>query len=104
MRNRMSSVRTDDEVCMHVHLATRRFCTDTDHPIVLYQQIDDVGFHVQLETWKTLRMAVQKIQEIPLRHECDEFAARGEFAEISDGHDLPINDTTQFSQLLVRLL
>src|SRR5216110_972448 len=103
MRNRMSSVRTDDKVCMHVHFAKRRFCTDTDHPIVLYQQIDDLGFHVQLETWKTLRMAGQKIQEIPLRHKGDELATCGEFGEVSDRHDLPVNHGAQFSHFLMRL-
>ena len=58
---------------------------------------------MQLETWKTFRVTGEKIQEIPLRHERDELATCRELGEISDRHDLPINDTAQFSNFLMRL-
>ena len=48
-------------------------------------------------------MAGDKIKKIPLRHECDEFATRGEPGEISDRHDLPVNHGAQFPHFLMRL-
>ena len=76
----MPPVGADDEVCAHFQFAARSFRAHADHAIILNQQIDDLGLHVQLESWKTLGMTGEKIKKIPLRHEGDEFAARGELA------------------------
>ena len=62
---------------MHIQLATWRFRAHTCNPAVVDEQIDDFGFHVQLEVWKTSGMTGEEIQKIPLGHESDEFAARG---------------------------
>ncbi len=67
------------------------------------QQIDDLGFHVQLEGRKFFRMTGKKIEKVPLRHERDELAARRKFREIRDGHDLTIDHSPQLSHFLMRL-
>src|SRR6266481_4629313 len=99
----MASIRADDEICPYIQLATRRFCADADYAIVLYQQIDDLGLHVQLEIRKSSCVGGDEIEKIPLRHERDEFATRGELGEISDGHDLPVHHGAQLAHFLMRL-
>src|SRR4030095_14650824 len=49
-------------------------------------------------------MARQKIEKVPLRHECDEFAMRRQLAEIGDDHSVAVYYTAQLTQLLMRLL
>ena len=59
---------------------------------------------MQLEAGKTFGVTGKEIEKIPLRHEGDEFATRGQLSEISDRHGLSINDTAQLSYFLMRLL
>src|SRR5438445_12320575 len=49
-------------------------------------------------------MIGEKIQKIPLRHESDEFAARGQPREIRDRHGVPVDHAAQLSHFLIRLL
>src|SRR5438105_8874377 len=100
----MSSVRADDEVCMHVHFSTRRFRADADYAIVLYQQINDLGLHVQLEIRKSFCVGGNEIEKVPLRHKRDEFATRGELGEISDGYNPAVDHGAQLPHFLMRLL
>ena len=87
----MPPIGANDEVCAHFHFATRSFCTHADYALILNQQIDDFGFHVQLKGRETLGTIGEEIQKIPLRHEGDKFAARREFREIGDRHSLTVN-------------
>ena len=104
LSDRMSSIRSDDEVCMHLQLATRRFCEHASHAVVLEDKINNFVFHEQLEIRKSFCVTGNEIEKIPLRHKSDEFAARRELREISDRHDLSVNDTAQLSRLLMRFL
>ena len=49
-------------------------------------------------------MIGEKIQKIPLRHESDEFAARGQPREIRDRHSVPVDHPAQLAHFLMRLL
>jgi len=60
-------------------------------------------FHAQFETRKTRGTAGKKIQEVPLRHEGDEFAVRRQTRKIGDRHGLAVNDTVKLGQFLMRL-
>src|SRR5438876_6116392 len=99
----MTPVRANDKIRVHLQVALRRFCAHADHTRILHQQIDDFGFHVQLEFRKTFSVTGEKIKKIPLGHERDEFATRGKFSEISDRHDLAINHSLQLAHFLMRL-
>src|SRR6266480_3522118 len=77
----MASVRANDKVGVHLQFALRRLCAHADHTRTLHQQIHDFRFHAHLESWKPFRMTREKIEEIPLWHERDEFAARGKLRE-----------------------
>ena len=100
----MAPVRANDKIRVHLQVALRRFCAHADHTRILHQQIDDFRFHVQLEFRKTFGVTREKIQKIPLRHERDEFATRRKLCEISDRHDLSINNSAQFAHFLMWLL
>jgi hypothetical protein len=100
----MPSIRADDEIGARFQFAARSFCVRASHALILDEQIDDLGFHVQLERWETFGVTGEKIEKIPLRHERDEFAARGEPCEICDRHDLPVDHPAQLPNFLMRLL
>src|SRR4029077_3305755 len=100
----MAPVCANDKVRVHLQVTLRRFCAHADHPRILHQQIDDLRFHVQLKSWKTCSVTGEKIEKIPLRHERDKFATRGQSSEISDRHDLAINHSSQLAHFLMRLL
>ena len=48
-------------------------------------------------------MGGEEIEKIPLRHEGDELAARGQLREISNRHALTVHYGAQFAHLLMRL-
>jgi hypothetical protein len=100
----MSPIRADDEVRAHFHFAVGSFCAHAVHSLILNQQIDNLGLHVQLEAREPFGMTGEKIEKIPLGHEGDEFAARGELREIGNRHGLPVDYPAQFSHLLMRLV
>src|SRR6267378_45123 len=100
----MTPVRANDKIRVYLQVTLRRFCAHADHTRTLHQQIDDFRFHVQLEFRKVFGVTREKSQKIPLRHERDEFATRGEFSEISDRHDLAINHSSQLTHFLMWLL
>src|SRR5260370_12923719 len=61
-------------------------------------------FHAQFETRETLGTAGKEIQEVPLRHERNEFAVCRQPRKIGDRHGLIVNDTAKLGQSLMRLL
>ena len=57
----------------------------------LGSQIGDLALHMQLESRKPLGVIGEKREKIPLWHEGDKFAARGQLREIGDRHSVTIN-------------
>ena len=49
-------------------------------------------FHKQPKTLKPFCVRREEIEKIPLRHEGDEFAARGQLREIGNRYDLSVDD------------
>ena len=94
VNGRVSPIRADDEVRAHFYFVVRSFCAYSLYSLILNQQIDDFGLHVQFESWKTFGVIGEKIEKIPLRHERDEFAARRKVPEIRDGDGLTVDHAT----------
>ena len=59
--------------------------------------------HVEYERWKVLGLRDEKVQKIPLRHEGDELATRGQFRKIRHWNWMAIKNCADFAQFLVRL-
>jgi hypothetical protein len=57
-----------------------------------------------METGERLRLLDDEIQEIPLRHQSDEFAMRGHVREIGDHHSFVANLAGKLKNLLMRAL
>jgi hypothetical protein len=62
--------------------AVRRLCTQTCDPPGLLDQICCFGRHTQVERFVALALLGHEIEEVPLRHQREEFAVRWYVAEI----------------------
>ena len=87
-----ASIRAKDQIGQHLEFAIRCLGAHTGDPIVLDDQVGDFVFHAQFETRETLGTAGKEIQEIPLRHEGDEFAARRQPRKVGDWHSVAVYD------------
>ena len=79
---RMASVATDREVGADRERAVRGLGAHADDAPVLLDQVGRLGLHAQVERRVALALLGQEVQEIPLRHQRDEFAVRRQMAEI----------------------
>ena len=62
-----------------------------------FQRIGYFGFHSKMKLRICLRFFGDEVQKIPLRHQADEFAVRGQVREIRHGH-IEISDTAPISR------
>ena len=81
---RMASVAADGEVGADRELSLRRPGDQADDAPVFLDQVGRVRLHAQVEGFVALALLGQEVEEVPLRHERDEFAVGGQMAEI--GH------------------
>ena len=73
----MPSVCADDQVGTNFQFAPWSFRAHAGHALLIECQIDHFVLHQQLKTRELFRVRGKEIEKIPLRHERDEFAARG---------------------------
>ena len=71
----MPPVRADDHVGANFQFAPWSFRAYAGHTLLIEDQIDHFVLHQQLETRKFFCVRGKEIEEIPLRHERDEFEA-----------------------------
>jgi hypothetical protein len=74
---------------------------DADHASRLLHEIGRLGPHPETEPRIAGRAESQKVQKVPLRHEGDELAARGQVAEVRDGHGKGADQRPQLADFLV---
>ena len=80
----MAPVAADHEVSADRKRPVRRLGDQADDAAVLLDEIGRFGLHAQVECRVTLAMLGEEVEEVPLRHQRDEFAVRRQMAEI--GH------------------
>jgi hypothetical protein len=61
-----------------------------------------LGIHFEPKTRQPASAFREKVQEIPLRHNCDEFAAPRDVAEIRGAHESRSDRAVELSQLRMR--
>ena len=99
---RVAPVGADDEVGPDLELAFGRPRAHADDAPVLRDEVGGFGLHAQREAGISLGVQRQEIEEIPLRHEGDEPAARRQMREVGE-RELGVADhAPDLSQLLVR--
>src|SRR5262245_37778049 len=81
---RMPSIAADGQGSTDFDLTIRRFCPHACYSATVEEQIGCVCAHSQIETRIAPRAVGQEIEEIPLRHQCDEFAVHRQVLEIPD--------------------
>ena len=100
----MASVATNHEVGADRERAVRRLGDQADDAPVLLDQVGRLGLHAQVECFVALALLGQEIQEVPLRHQGDEFAVRRQMAEIRHLKVLGADLAGQRFDLLMRQL
>ena len=80
------------------------FARTPDDAAALLDQVGRLGLHAQVERRVAPGLLGQEIEEIPLRHQGDEFAARRQMAEIRHREALRADLTGQRLDLLMRQL
>ena len=78
-------------------------CTRTpDDAPALGEQLGDLGLHHQTERSEASRLAAEEIEEVPLRHQRDELAARRQVREVADVEALLADLDGDLAHLVVR--
>ena len=78
----MASVAADHEVGADRERAVRRLGDQADDAPVLLDQVGRVRLHAQVECFVALALLGEEVEEVPLRHQRDEFAVRRQMAKI----------------------
>jgi hypothetical protein len=81
-QHRMPTVGGDDELCVDHQRTARRLRPDPGDARARPNQIGGFGVHFEPKRRKPARAIREKVQEVPLRHDCDELAPAGNVAEV----------------------
>ena len=100
----VSAIGAEDELGADFELAVRRLRTQPDDAVALLDQIGRLGLHAQVEGPVALAVRGEKIEEVPLRHQRDEFAVGRQVPQINHAHVLVADLCAELLHLLVRQL
>src|SRR5713226_8223137 len=100
----MTAIGSDDEIGANCALALRGGDADADYDAVFLDEVSGFCFRFKMETWVAAALLGQKIQEVPLGHEGEEFAVGGEMGEIGDGETFAPDLGAKLLYFLVRAL
>ena len=78
----MASVAADHQVGADRQRAALGRRVQADDASILLDQVGRLGLHAQVECLVSLAVLGEEVEEVPLRHERDEFAMRRQMAEI----------------------
>src|SRR5205823_11500110 len=76
VRDGMPAIRADHEIGAKIEQTVGSLYAHTCHALLVEYEIDHLMLHVKGERRETFGFGREKVQEIPLRHEGDEFAVR----------------------------
>ena len=65
-------------------------------------QVGRFDIHFEPKPRKPASSFREKVQEIPLRHDCDELAPAGDVAEVGGAHESPSDHAVELAQLRMR--
>jgi hypothetical protein len=98
----MTSVATDHQVGADRERPARCLRVQPDDTATLLNQVRRFGIHLQMERLVALGLLGQEIEEVPLRHQGDDFTARRQMPEIRHLEALRADLTGQRLNLLMR--
>src|SRR5947209_5087869 len=82
--HRVAAVACDRKISLHFYWPISGPGTDTRNVPVLLPNLDCLGAHQQPKRRISLATLREEIEEVPLRHQRNEFAARGQTGEIRE--------------------
>src|SRR5262245_63094298 len=98
----MPPIAADGEISTHLEWTVGRVGAHPGHAAALLDQIDRLSSHADVKRGIALALLGQKIEEVPLRHQRDELAARRQMGEIREGIFVATEDGADIDLLLVR--
>src|ERR1041384_2900434 len=100
----MTPIAADDEVGADLERPVGCFGAYAREAPGLLDQIDGFGPQAQMKAWGALAVRGEEIEEIPLRHQCDELATRRQVAEVDEGELLAPECAADRARFAVRQL
>ena len=98
----MAPVAADHEIRANGERSVRRVGDHAGDASILLDQICRFGLHAQVERLIALALLGEEVEEVPLRHQRDEFAVRRQMAEIGHLKMLGADLRTHRFDLLMR--
>src|SRR5690349_663052 len=98
----MPAVRADDQVGVHFDRSVGRLHDEAAYAAVRLTEPGDFGLHQQLERRVRACLGCHEVQEVPLRHQRDELAARRQVREVAEGQRLAPDAARDFANLPMR--
>jgi hypothetical protein len=82
---RMATVASHGEIGPHLDHAVRRIGAHADDPARPVDELSRLGLHPQMKRRIIPTLFGEKIQEVPLRHQCEEFGPGRQIAKVREG-------------------
>ena len=82
--------------------AVRSLCAHSGHDAVLFQEIGHLGLHLQVKRGVAACLLLNKVEEIPLRHQRQEAAVSRQMSEIREGDRFAADLAGKLSHFLMR--
>jgi hypothetical protein len=101
---RVPPIGADHQIGAHLERAVRELRFQPHHAVAVPDEIVHLGQHPELEGRIQLALVGEEIEEVPLREEGDEAAARGKMGEVGEDDHLVADDAADLAHLLVRQL
>ena len=102
--HRIPSVAAHGQRRAHLQGALGRLGPNAHDPAALLDEVDHLGAHFDVKPRIGAAVLLQEIQQIPLRHEGNEFTARRQMAEIGDVDHLLADLAAERTRRVVRQL
>ena len=75
--------------------------TRADDDAVFLDETGHVSVHAELKRWQALSIDIEKIKELPLRHQGDEAGVRRQMREVGDGDLFATDIAGELSRFLM---
>src|SRR4029077_6329209 len=74
----------DGEIGADLQSTCRNLGPNARHSAIFFQQVGDLSLHLQVKSWIRSSLFSEKVQKVPLRHQPQEFAMRGQVGEVRE--------------------
>jgi hypothetical protein len=81
---RLAPIRAHGQIGVDLQYTFRSVRLRAGDALAILDQLPDLGLHLQMECRIALRLLGEEVQEVPLRHEGEEFAPRRQVREVGN--------------------